>query len=163
MLLCFYLIPPLFTSPSPPRSAAWWAVFFQQGHTRPAEDIASAAASPLHPSLFAVDMVDTQQLLAWPVGFSLNSMDLPELYDHPHSLDLKHLTTLDYTSISSSSTQSSMSPSLVACISPTNMAYDPSPSLSEEHLTNMDYLNMHGCSKSSRVFCTLRWCTHKWV
>lgn len=108
-------------------------------------------------------MVDTQQLLAWPVGFSLTSMDLPELYDHPHSLDLKHLTTLDYTSISSSSTQSSMSPSLVPCISPADMAYDPSPPQSEEHLTNMDYLTMHGCSKSTRVFCTLRLCTHKWV
>lgn len=97
-------------------------------------------------------MVDTQQLLAWPVGFSLNTMELPELYDHPHSVDLKHLTTLDYTSISSSSTQSSMSPSLVPCISPADMAYDPSPPLSEEHLTNMDYLNMHGCSKSTRGF-----------
>uniref|UniRef100_A0A674PLM5 Peroxisome proliferator-activated receptor gamma n=1 Tax=Takifugu rubripes TaxID=31033 RepID=A0A674PLM5_TAKRU len=91
-------------------------------------------------------MVDTQQLLAWPVGFSLNSMDVPELYDHSHSLDLKHLTTFDYASISSSSTQSSMSPSLVACISPADMAYDPSPPLSEEHLTNMDYLNMHSYS-----------------
>ncbi|TNM88719.1 hypothetical protein fugu_004973 [Takifugu bimaculatus] len=95
---------------------------------------------------FSADMVDTQQLLAWPVGFSLNSMDVPELYDHSHSLDLKHLTTFDYASISSSSTQSSMSPSLVACISPADMAYDPSPPLSEEHLTNMDYLNMHSCN-----------------
>lgn len=145
----FILSSPFRTSSSPLRSAAWRAVFFQQGHTRSAEDIASAAASPLHPCLFAADMVDTQQLLTWP-GFSLNSMDLPELYDHSHSLDLKHLTTFDYASISSSSTQSSMSPSLVACISPADMAYDPSPPLSEEHLTNMDYLNMHSCSKSTQ-------------
>lgn len=164
MVACFYLIPPFRTSSSPLLSAAWRAVFFQQGHTRSAEDIASAAASPLHLCLFAADMVDTQQLLAWPVGFSLNSMDLPELYDHSHSLDLKHLTTFDYASISSSSTQSSMSPSLVACISPADMAYDPSPPLSEEHLTNMDYLNMHSCSKSTQfsLHCVAPKCAN-WV
>uniref|UniRef100_A0A3B4ZS04 Peroxisome proliferator-activated receptor gamma n=1 Tax=Stegastes partitus TaxID=144197 RepID=A0A3B4ZS04_9TELE len=48
-------------------------------------------------------MVDTQQLLAWPVGFSLSTVDLPELDDSSHSLDMKHLSTLDYASISSSS------------------------------------------------------------
>uniref|UniRef100_A0AAQ5ZG85 Peroxisome proliferator-activated receptor gamma n=1 Tax=Amphiprion ocellaris TaxID=80972 RepID=A0AAQ5ZG85_AMPOC len=64
-------------------------------------------------------MVDTQQLLAWPVGFSLSTVDLPELDDSSHSLDMKHLSTLDYASISSS------------------------PPQSEEHLTNMDYTNMH--------------------
>uniref|UniRef100_A0A8C4E3N6 Peroxisome proliferator-activated receptor gamma n=1 Tax=Dicentrarchus labrax TaxID=13489 RepID=A0A8C4E3N6_DICLA len=63
-------------------------------------------------------MVDTQQLLAWPVGFSLNAVDLSELDDSSHSLDMKHLSTLDYASISS-------------------------PTQSEEHLTNMDYTNMH--------------------
>uniref|UniRef100_A0A3Q1EYJ6 Peroxisome proliferator-activated receptor gamma n=1 Tax=Acanthochromis polyacanthus TaxID=80966 RepID=A0A3Q1EYJ6_9TELE len=47
-------------------------------------------------------MVDTQQLLAWPVGFSLSTVDLPELDDSTHSLDMKHLATLDYASISSS-------------------------------------------------------------
>uniref|UniRef100_A0A671VXY3 Peroxisome proliferator-activated receptor gamma n=1 Tax=Sparus aurata TaxID=8175 RepID=A0A671VXY3_SPAAU len=69
-------------------------------------------------------MVDTQQLLAWPVGFSLNAVDLSELDDSSHSLDMKHLSTLDYTSISSSSIHSS-------------------PPQGEEHLTNMDYTNMH--------------------
>lgn len=88
-------------------------------------------------------MVDTQQLLAWPVGFSLNAVDLSELDDSSHSLDMKHLSTLDYTSISSASIPSSMSPSLVSCISPASVAYDPSPPQSEEHLTNMDYTNMH--------------------
>lgn len=88
-------------------------------------------------------MVDTQQLLAWPVGFSLNAVDLSELEDNSHSHDMKHLSTLDYASISSSSIQSSLSPSLVSCISPAGMPYDPSPPQSEEHLTNMDYTNMH--------------------
>lgn len=88
-------------------------------------------------------MVDTQQLLAWPVGFSLNGVDLSELDDSSHSLDMKHLSTLDYASISSSSIQSSLSPSLVSCISPTDVPYDPSPPQSEEHLTNLDYPNMH--------------------
>lgn len=94
-------------------------------------------------------MVDTQQLLAWPIGFSLNSMELSELDDSPHSLDLKHLTTLDYASISSSPIQSSLSPSFVSGMSSCEVAYDPSPPLSEEHLTNMDYSNMHIYSKST--------------
>lgn len=86
-------------------------------------------------------MVDTQQLLAWPVGFSLSTVDLPELDDSPHYLDMKHLS--DYASISSSSIPSSLSPPLVSSISSAGLAYDISPPLSEEHLTNMDYTNMH--------------------
>uniref|UniRef100_A0A7N6FDT8 Peroxisome proliferator-activated receptor gamma n=1 Tax=Anabas testudineus TaxID=64144 RepID=A0A7N6FDT8_ANATE len=70
-------------------------------------------------------MVDTQQLLAWPVGFSLNTVDLPELDDSSHPLDMKHLATLDYASISSPSVHSSLPPQ------------------TEEHLTNMDYTNVH--------------------
>ncbi|XP_062272413.1 peroxisome proliferator-activated receptor gamma isoform X2 [Scomber scombrus] len=90
------------------------------------------------------DMVDTQQLLAWPVSFSLSAVDLSsELDDSSHSLDMKHLSTLDYASISSSSSvPSSMSPSLVSSIS-AGVAYDPSPPQSEDHLTNMDYTSMH--------------------
>ncbi|CAN9512090.1 unnamed protein product [Ophioblennius macclurei] len=88
-------------------------------------------------------MVDTQQLLAWPVGFSLNTTDLPELDDSSHSLDMKHLSTLDYASISSSSIQSSLSPPLVSSMSSAGVAYDLSPPQIEEHLTNMDYTNMH--------------------
>ncbi len=91
-------------------------------------------------------MVDTQQLLAWPVGFSLNAVDLLELDNSSHSLEMKHMSTYDYasmsSSISSSSIQSSTSPSL-SCISPVGMAYDPGPSQSEEHLTNMDYTHLH--------------------
>lgn len=93
--------------------------------------------------LSAVDMVDTQQLLAWPVGFSLNTVDLSELDDSTHSFDMKHLSTLDYASLSSSSVQSSMSPSLAPCISPTDVTYNPSPPQRDEHLTNMDYTNLH--------------------
>lgn len=88
-------------------------------------------------------MVDTQQLLAWPVSFSLSAVDLSELDDSSHSLEMNHLSTLDYASISSSSSvPSSMSPSLVSSIS-VGVAYDPSPPQSEDHLTNMDYTNMH--------------------
>ncbi|XP_031695531.1 peroxisome proliferator-activated receptor gamma isoform X2 [Anarrhichthys ocellatus] len=94
-------------------------------------------------SLSPVDMVDTQQLLAWPVGFSLNAVELSELDDSSHSLDMKHLSTLDYASISSSSIPSSLSPPLVSSMSSAGMAYDPSPPQNEEQLTNMDYTNMH--------------------
>ncbi|XP_028260767.1 peroxisome proliferator-activated receptor gamma isoform X2 [Parambassis ranga] len=97
-----------------------------------------------HPSHGFSDMVDTQQLLAWPVGFSLSAVDLPELDDSSHSLDMKHLSTLDYGSISSSSSiPSSLSPPFVSPVSSVGMAYDLSPQQSEEHLTNMDYTNMH--------------------
>ncbi|XP_054882949.1 peroxisome proliferator-activated receptor gamma isoform X1 [Poeciliopsis prolifica] len=92
---------------------------------------------------FSSDMVDTQQLLAWPVGFSLSAVDLPELDDSSHYLDMKHLSTSDYASISSSSIPSSLSPPLLSSISSAGLAYDISPPLSEEHLTNMDYTNMH--------------------
>ncbi|KAK1901939.1 Peroxisome proliferator-activated receptor gamma, partial [Dissostichus eleginoides] len=88
-------------------------------------------------------MVDTQQLLSWPVSFSLSAVDLSELDDSSHSLDMKHLSTLDYASISSSSIQSSLSPLLVSSISSVGGAYDPSPPQHEEQLTNMDYTNMH--------------------
>lgn len=94
-------------------------------------------------SLSTVDMVDTQQLLAWPVGFSLSAVDLSELDDSSHSLDMKHLSTLDYASISSSSIPSSLSPPLVSSISSAGVAYDPSPPQNDEQLTNMDFTNMH--------------------
>lgn len=88
-------------------------------------------------------MVDTQQLLAWPVGFSLNTVDLPELDDSSHPLDMKHLATLDYASISSPSVHSSLSSPIVSSISSAGVAYDLSPPQTEEHLTNMDYTNVH--------------------
>lgn len=88
-------------------------------------------------------MVDTQQLLAWPVGFSLSTADLPELDDSSHSLEMKHLSTFDYASISSSSIPSSLSPPLVSSIPSAALAYDLSPQQSEEHLINMDYTSLH--------------------
>nr|CAB51396.1 peroxisome proliferator-activated receptor gamma [Platichthys flesus] len=101
-------------------------------------------------------MVDTQQLLAWPVGFSLSAVDLSELDDSSHSLDMKHLATLDYTSISSASVPSSLSPQLMSSISPVGMAYDPSPPQSEEHLTNMDYTNMHSYRTEPNVHNSIK-------
>lgn len=77
------------------------------------------------------DMVDTQ-LLAWPMGFSLTPVDLSELDDSSHSLDMKPYSTLDYTSISSS-----ISTSISSSLS-TSMTYIPSPPQSD-HLANMDY------------------------
>ncbi|XP_054639903.1 peroxisome proliferator-activated receptor gamma isoform X2 [Dunckerocampus dactyliophorus] len=89
-----------------------------------------------------LDMVDTQQLLAWPVGFSLSAVDLPELDNSTHLLDMKHLTTLDYATFSSSSS-SSLSPSLVTSMSSVGVAYDLSPPQSEDHLTDLDYTSVH--------------------
>uniref|UniRef100_UPI0037E91732 peroxisome proliferator-activated receptor gamma n=1 Tax=Semicossyphus pulcher TaxID=241346 RepID=UPI0037E91732 len=99
---------------------------------------------------YSEDMVDTQQLLAWPVGFSLSAVDLPELDDSSHSLDMKHLSTLDYASISSS-IPSSLSSPLVSCISPAGMAYDPSPPQSEEHLTNLDYTHLQSYRREQDI------------
>uniref|UniRef100_A0AAX7W4J9 Peroxisome proliferator-activated receptor gamma n=1 Tax=Astatotilapia calliptera TaxID=8154 RepID=A0AAX7W4J9_ASTCA len=101
-------------------------------------------------------MVDTQQLLAWPVGFSLNTADLPELEDSSHSLEMKHLSTFDYASISSSSIPSSLSPPLVSSIPSAGVAYDLSPPQSEEHLTNMDYTNMHSYRTQPDMFNSIK-------
>uniref|UniRef100_A0A3Q3J0I2 Peroxisome proliferator-activated receptor gamma n=1 Tax=Monopterus albus TaxID=43700 RepID=A0A3Q3J0I2_MONAL len=101
-------------------------------------------------------MVDTQQLLAWPVGFSLSAVDLPDLEDSSHCLNMKHLSTLDYASISSSSVHSSLSPSLVSSISSSGMPYDPSPPQSEEHLTNMDYIHMHSYRTERNMYNSIK-------
>lgn len=130
------------------------------GVTAPSPSVFLSLVSPSG----SADMVDTQQLLAWPVGFSLNAVELPELDDAVPSFDMKHLTTLDYGSISSSSVQSSMSPSLGSCISPTSVTYVPSPPQRDEHLTNMDYTSLSSYrteepvmhSESQRVLGALR-------
>uniref|UniRef100_UPI003F530022 peroxisome proliferator-activated receptor gamma n=1 Tax=Danio rerio TaxID=7955 RepID=UPI003F530022 len=44
-------------------------------------------------------MVDTQTF-GWPVGFGLSALELEELEDDTHSLDIKPFSTLDYSSIS---------------------------------------------------------------
>ncbi|KAK9528810.1 hypothetical protein VZT92_012953 [Zoarces viviparus] len=109
----------------------------------PTPDTSGGLVSALRFKKHGSDMVDTQQLLAWPVGFSLSAVELSELDDSSHSLDMKHLSTLDYASISSSSIPSSLSPPLISSMSSAGMAYDPSPPQNEEQLTNMDYTNMH--------------------
>ncbi|XP_034022097.1 peroxisome proliferator-activated receptor gamma isoform X2 [Thalassophryne amazonica] len=88
-------------------------------------------------------MVDTQQLLTWPLGFSLNAVDLLELDDSSHSLDMKHLSTLDYTTISSS-LSSSLSPALTCSVSSAGMTYEPSPPPQhEDQMLNVDYTSVH--------------------
>lgn len=102
----------------------------------------SGAESSHQRSSFSVDMVDTQHLLAWPMGFNLSPVDLSELDSSSHSMDMKHLATLDYASISGSSLASSLSPpQLVSSIS--GVTYDLSPPQSDNHLTNMDYSSLH--------------------
>lgn len=106
-------------------------------------------------------MVDTQHLLAWPMGFNLSPVDLSELDSSSHSMDMKHLATLDYASISGSSLASSLSPpQLVSSIS--GVTYDLSPPQSDNHLTNMDYSSLHSYrnnldthSKSNQFFESL--------
>ncbi|XP_020789565.1 peroxisome proliferator-activated receptor gamma isoform X1 [Boleophthalmus pectinirostris] len=84
-------------------------------------------------------MVDTQHLLAWP-AFGLSPVDLSELDCSSHGLETKHMSTLDYSSISSSSLASSLSPPLVSSA----MTYDLSPPPhSEEPLSSLDYSSMH--------------------
>ncbi|XP_016410370.1 peroxisome proliferator-activated receptor gamma-like [Sinocyclocheilus rhinocerous] len=60
---------------------------------------------------FTSDMVDTQTF-AWPVGFGLSALDLDELDDSSHSMDMKPFSTLDYSTIS-------------------GIEYEPSPAQSE--------------------------------
>ncbi|KAM8867155.1 peroxisome proliferator-activated receptor gamma [Synchiropus picturatus] len=78
-------------------------------------------------------MVDTQQLHAWPISFSLSTMDLSELdssLQATYGQDA-HLATLDYASLSSSS------------VSSVGVTFEHSPAQSEEHLTNMDYTSLN--------------------
>ncbi|CAL8380202.1 unnamed protein product [Boreogadus saida] len=108
-------------------------------------------------------MVDTQHLLAWPVCYSLSTVDLPLHEDSSHSLDLKPCySTMDYAPIStphhsssSSASSSSLSPSL-----PSHGAslYDSgSPQRGDDHhLTNMDYANMHCYGAQFRVHGSIK-------
>ncbi|XP_028853391.1 peroxisome proliferator-activated receptor gamma isoform X2 [Denticeps clupeoides] len=66
-------------------------------------------------------MVDTQTL-GWPMGFGLTGVELMEMDDSSHSLDLKPFSTLDYNSI-------------------TGMEYDPSPP--QVDFTQMDLSYMY--------------------
>ncbi|XP_059393461.1 peroxisome proliferator-activated receptor gamma-like isoform X1 [Carassius carassius] len=70
---------------------------------------------------FTSDMVDTQTF-AWPMGFGLSALELDELDNSSHSTDMKPVSTLDYSSISS-------------------MEYDPSPAQSETpHMMDLTHM-----------------------
>ncbi|KAM9813377.1 peroxisome proliferator-activated receptor gamma [Neosynchiropus ocellatus] len=88
------------------------------------------------PSAF-VDMVDTQQLHAWPISFSLSAMDLSELDSGLLSTYAQdaHLASLDYASLSSSSMASS--------VSSVGVTFEHSPAQSEDRLTSMDYTSLN--------------------
>lgn len=82
-------------------------------------------------------MVDTQHLLAWPSSFGLSSVDLSDFDSSSHALDMKHLATLDYSSISNSSLASSLSPPLASSVG----TYDLSPPPhTQEPMGNLDYM-----------------------
>lgn len=85
-------------------------------------------------------MVDTQHLLAWPSGFGLGSVDLGELDSGSHGgLDMKHLATLDYSSISNSSlSPPPPPPPLVSTAAPYDLS--PPPPHTQEPLS----LDWHG-------------------
>ncbi|XP_072308748.1 peroxisome proliferator-activated receptor gamma isoform X2 [Eucyclogobius newberryi] len=88
-------------------------------------------------------MVDTQHFLTWPSAFGLSPVDLSELDCGSHALEMKHMSTFDYSSISSSSLASSVSPPLVSSA----VTYDlspPPPPHTEERLSSLDYSGMHG-------------------
>ncbi|XP_055039727.1 peroxisome proliferator-activated receptor gamma isoform X2 [Misgurnus anguillicaudatus] len=66
-------------------------------------------------------MVDTQTF-AWPMGFGLSALELEELDDSSHSLDMKPFSTLDYNTISSAE-------------------YEPSPPQSEmPHMMDLTHM-----------------------
>lgn len=66
-------------------------------------------------------MVDTQTL-GWSVGFGLTALELEELDNSSHSLDMKPYSTLDYTNLS-------------------GMEYDPS--LPQGDYTHTDLTHMY--------------------
>ncbi|XP_072522603.1 peroxisome proliferator-activated receptor gamma [Salminus brasiliensis] len=66
-------------------------------------------------------MVDTQTF-SWPMGFGLSTLDLEELDDSSHSLDMKPFSTLDYATISAAE-------------------YEPSPPQSEmTHMMDLTHM-----------------------
>ncbi|XP_036415532.1 peroxisome proliferator-activated receptor gamma [Colossoma macropomum] len=66
-------------------------------------------------------MVDTQTF-SWPMGFGLSTLDLEELDDSSHSLDMKPFSTLDYATIS-------------------GVEYEPSPPQSEmTHMMDLTHM-----------------------
>ncbi|XP_056122532.1 peroxisome proliferator-activated receptor gamma isoform X2 [Rhinichthys klamathensis goyatoka] len=76
-------------------------------------------------------MVDTQTF-AWPVGFGLSALELEELDDSSHSLDMKPFSTLDYTSIS-------------------GVEYEPSPQNEPPHMMDLTHMYSYRTQENFRT------------
>lgn len=77
-------------------------------------------------------MVDTQTF-AWPVGFGLSALELDELDDSSHSLDMKPFSTLDYTTIS-------------------GIEYEPSPPQNEmPHMMDLTHMYSYRTQENYRT------------
>ncbi|XP_051531613.1 peroxisome proliferator-activated receptor gamma-like [Myxocyprinus asiaticus] len=77
-------------------------------------------------------MVDTQTF-AWPVGFGLSALELQELDDSSHSLDMKPFSMLDYTNIS-------------------GIEYEPSPPQNEmPHMMDLTHMYSYRTQENYRV------------
>ncbi|XP_007229696.2 peroxisome proliferator-activated receptor gamma isoform X2 [Astyanax mexicanus] len=75
-------------------------------------------------------MVDTQ-MFSWPMGFGLSTLDLEELDDSSHSLDMKPYSTLDYPTISGAE-------------------YEPSPPQSEmTHMMDLTHMYSYRAQEAS--------------
>lgn len=83
-------------------------------------------------------MVDTQHLLAWPPTFGLSSADFCDLDSVSHGVDMKHLATLDYSSISNSSLASSLSPPLASSVGTFDLSPPPH---TQEPLSGLGYMH----------------------
>ncbi|KAK2874566.1 hypothetical protein Q8A67_021719 [Cirrhinus molitorella] len=77
-------------------------------------------------------MVDTQTF-AWPVGFGLSALELDELDDSSHSIDMKPFSTLDYTTIS-------------------GIEYEPSPPQNEmPHMMDLTHMYNYRAQENYRM------------
>ncbi|TRY85108.1 hypothetical protein DNTS_023048 [Danionella cerebrum] len=78
------------------------------------------------------DMVD-MQTFTWPVGLGLSALDLEELDDSTHPLEMKPFSMLDYTTTTTNSSSS------VSCVS----GFEPSPPAGEPPQHMMDLTHMY--------------------
>ncbi|XP_042589474.1 peroxisome proliferator-activated receptor gamma-like [Cyprinus carpio] len=82
---------------------------------------------------FTSDMVDTQTF-AWPVGFGLSALELDELDNSSHSMDMKPFSTLDYTTIS-------------------GIEYEPSPAQSEApHMMDLTHMYSYRAQENYSIY-----------
>ncbi len=83
--------------------------------------------------LCLADMVDTQTF-AWPVGFGLSALELDEMDNSSHSMDMKPFSTLDYTSIS-------------------GVGYEPSPAQSEvPHMMDLTHMYSYRAQENYSIY-----------